>query len=520
MDHEKYKMNIKLPNYIASGFLLLYLIIGIFLASDYGVNWDDDVQRLNGLNNWEFITGHDTNLLKQSTDKYHGPAIEILLVAIEKAFHLTDFHDIFVMRHCTVFIFFVIGMAFFYLLCKMLFNSSWLGLTGMLMLILTPRIFGEAFYNPKDIPFLVAMIIVTFSLLLFCIKPTYKRALFHAFACALAIGIRVIGIIFIPITFLLTGLFLYQRKISPQGLWKKVLLFFVAEFVLMMLMWPILLTNPFEHLWYAYKQLSNYTLWNGINRYMGARVEATHTPWHYHWVWMLISLPEIYIAFSVAGILLLIRASMKKGFMAETKNVFLCLILFLFLFPLVFRNIKNSLVYDGWRHIYFVYPFLLVFAVYALDQANKLRSKAIKTTIFVLLGLGMCESAFQIVSMHPFEYVYFNQTARTIFKPIDRKFEMDYWGVSYKQGFEYILAHRKDNETIKVAWQNHPGEINYQFLTPAQRKMIVPSDKSEANYFLANYRDFLDYPDCPKGCDSVHLIHTQGNVVMGIYKLR
>jgi len=513
-------MRTKLPTYIAAIFLLLYCVFGYHRAAVYGVNWDDDVQRINGLNNWEFITGHNKQLLKESTDKYHGPAVEILLIAVEKISNLTDYHDIFVVRHQVVFLIFVIGAFVFYLLCRMLFDSPWLGLTGMLMLVFSPRIFGEAFYNPKDIPLLAAMVFAFFSLFIFCRKPTFLRALFHAFTCAFAIDIRVIAIVFIPITLIVIIVNSYQHKIEIKGLWKKLAVFMLVEFGLMLLMWPILTIAPFFHLLNAYQQLSNYSLFQGYNRYLGSNVFAADSPWHYHWVWMLISLPEVYILLFLTGVFILLKNILKRGSLNVSKTVFLLLSLFLFLFPPVFRSIKGSLVLDGWRHIYFIYPFMIILAVFAIEQLNTVKNKVLRSMAWVLPAIGIIDSGIQIVEMHPFEYVYFNHTAICLFKPIDRKFEMDYWGVSYKQGYEYILSHRKNNEKIKVSYPNTPGDLNYRFLAPKLKEIFIESDRDKADYFLTNYRSFDYYPICETPCDSVYLIRAQGNVVMGVYKLK
>ena len=516
----KYLKDLRLPDYIAIGLLLIYLLIGFHFVGDYGVNWDDWPQRLNGYNNWEFITGHDLQPLKASSDKYHGPAVEILLIAVEKAFRLIDNHDIYLARHRTVFILFVLSVGVFFLLCRKLFNSPWLALTAMLLLVLTPRIFGEAFYNPKDTTFLAAMILVFYTLYIFCEKPTFPHAIFHAFACAFAIDIRVIGILFIPITFVLIAVNLRQGKLSLTGLWKKLMTYIIAEVALMVMMWPILILNPWVHLWSAYKQLSNYVLWDGYNKYMGDFFRASKTPWHYHWVWMLITLPEVYILFFIAGVCLLAYNFQKKGFLQNTKNCFLLLSIVLFLFPLVFRSIRGSIVLDGWRHVYFVYPFFLIVAIYAIEQLILLKYKIFKVVAYTALSIAMLDSAIQIVQMHPFEYVYFNYTARAIFKPIDQKFEMDYWGVSYKQGLEYLLTHKQSKEKIKVAFQNVPGNANYDFLCPAQKEQILVSDISQAEYFLTNYRDFDYAPPRPAAGQLVYLYQAQGNAVMGIHKLR
>jgi hypothetical protein len=515
----KITKRLSLPDYITAGLLVVYLVIGLRVSADYGVNWDDDVQRINGLTNWEFITGKNTQHLREASDRYHGPAFEIFLIAVEKSFHLTGYRDIFLARHRCVFLFFVVGAGIFFLLTRRLFNNAWLALLAMLMLILSPRTFGESFYNPKDIPVLVAMVLALYSLLLLCAKPSYLHTLFHAFTCAFAIDIRIVCIVLLPATFFMAAICIYQYKIDTKGLWKKILVFTVAQFGLMVLMWPILATGPFVQLWYAYKQLSYYN-WTGLNRYMGESMSAMHTPWHYHWVWLLISLPEVYILLFIAGSFILFRQALKISFFMDFKKVFLALSLSLFLFPLIFRSISGSTVLDGWRHVYFVYPILVLLAVYAVEQSIIYSDRVVRSSILVLLFIQMVDSCIQIIAMHPFEYVYFNHTANAVFKPIDRSFEMDYWGLSYKQGYEYIISHFVQAQKVKVAYKNFPGIANYNFLTSTQKEKIEPVDFNDAKYFLTNNRDEAHRISPVIPGRLVYEFHAQGNRILSIYKVR
>lgn len=504
-------------NIFAAVFLLSYLIAGIYFTADYGVNWDDNAQHQNGMNNWEFITGQNTQHLKESLDRYHGPAFEIVLIAVEKTLHLNSYHAIFLARHHCVLIFFIIGAGFFFLLAGKLFQSSWAGLAAMFMLILSPRIFGEAFYNPKDIPFLVTIILLLYSLFLLCHRLSFLYILFHAFTCAFAIDIRLIGIVFVPVT--IFTLLISHSKQNKAALYSKTALYLAVLFLFMLLMWPILTLGPFTQIAEAYKQLSYYP-WDGINRYMGHGVSAMKSPWHYHWVWLLITVPEAYSVLFLLGAVMLCINCFKRSFLHQFKNVFLLLCFFLFLFPLVFRSISKATVLDGWRHVYFVFPMFILVAVAGLQRLIASGNKVVRAAAIVLLLGQMADSAIQIITMHPFEYVYFNHIANTVFKPIDQNFEIDYWGVSYKQGLEYLIANDSNSEKIKVCFKNKPGYFNYDFLSAVKREKIEPANFDEANYLLTNNRDEAHYIPLPAPGKLVHQIKAQGNTVMSVYKLR
>lgn len=511
---------ISLPDYLAAGILLLYIILGSLLVSDYGVNWDDDAQRKNGVANWQFIHG-DRDPLMATTDKYHGPAWEIPMISAEKALHLTEYRDIILLRHRMSFLLYALGTGIFFLFCRKLFDSSWLGLAGFLMLVLSPRIFGEGFYNPKDTIFLVAIAAAMYSLLLLVTRPSWPHIFFHAWITAFMTDIRVIGIIFIPITLVLVAILLFQNKIDRKALGIKLLAYLVSNFLLMIAMWPVLITGPFYHLFHAYQQLSGYVAWNGLNLYNGGCVSSLSTPWHYHYLWMALTLPELYLLLFAAGLVIFAVQVVKKKLALNTQDLFIGLSLVLLAFPLVFRSIKGSVVYDGWRHVYFVYPFIVVLAVYAIDSLHRSRSIIIRYATIALVALSLSDSFIEIVRRHPFEYVYFNHVAHAIYHPVYTQFEMDYWGVGYKQAIQHLIYQYISDGPVTVSFQHYPGYRNYDMLSAEDKEKVIATDSAHAQYYITSYRDYDVCPDSYEqpGYPS-HYIYSCGDRLYGIYRLR
>ncbi|WP_324673709.1 hypothetical protein [Hymenobacter sp. GOD-10R] len=89
--------------------------------------------------------------------------------------------------------------------------------------------------------------------------------------------------------------------------------------------------------------------------------------------------------------------------------------------------------------------------------------------------------------MHPNQQVYFSfLPARTA----ERLFERDYWGLSYRQGLEWILAHDTAQQVnVSVVWPT-PLYNNSLILSPAQRARLryVPRTAPGCHYFLTAYR--------------------------------
>jgi hypothetical protein len=98
---------------------------------------------------------------------------------------------------------------------------------------------------------------------------------------------------------------------------------------------------------------------------------------------------------------------------------------------------------------------------------------------------------------------------------------MDYWGVSYKQGLEYLATHQARDQKINVSFAHYPGHVNFDALPADQRSNMTVTERPDADYYLTTYRD---YDICPDSYtipgELIYTIKAQGNTVLGIYKLK
>ena len=123
--------------------------------------------------------------------------------------------------------------------------------------------------------------------------------------------------------------------------------------------------------------------------------------------------------------------------------------MFLLLFgvPLIAVIVLNSALYDGWRHLYFIYaPFLLIAmtgATWLPDLLGKGRAGLERhATLFLAAVIVICPifSGYQMITSHPFQNVYFNMAAGN---NAGQLFELDYWGLSFRKALEYIVKNDK-----------------------------------------------------------------------------
>jgi hypothetical protein len=106
--------------------------------------------------------------------------------------------------------------------------------------------------------------------------------------------------------------------------------------------------------------------------------------------------------------------------------------------------VLKSNVYNGWRHLYYVYSGFLLLAVWGTTWLLGERRKWIRIAVSLCLVLQLGSSAIWMTINHPYQYVYYNVLAGS--HPEER-FEMDYWNLSQSRLIKRALA---ENEGKKV----------------------------------------------------------------------
>jgi len=491
-------------------FFIAYFILGLFLFDDYGLAWDDVVQRDIGIVNFKYISQGDKALLTDS-EKYHGPAFEVLLFAIELGMGATisrhvypDTQLIYLMRHLITFLMFFAGVVAFYHLCKHRFGDWKIGLLGSILILASPRIFAHSFYNPKDITFMAMFIISMLTLVKYLEKRTLVYAFWHALACGYLIGIRVMGILVPCLTFFfIAGEWALAFK-SLTMRWKKEILhllvyvIFLAGFTI--LFWPILWEGPVHHIIEGFKDNARHIWTEDILTvlYFGRYIPCTQMPWHYTSVWIGITTPPLYLILFIIGLVASIGSLIRRPLQAfsnpERRQD--ALILAWFFIPMVAVVVLHSVLYDGYRHMFFVYPPLLLIALRGLlflwgmikRRLTGRVQDAAKVVLWLVVILSVTETLIFMIEYHPYQNLYFNHLAGRDMNSIKEKYELDYWGLSYREALEYILENDADDE-IPIYVAQLAGSFTRDLLGPQYRpRLKYVHDIGEAKYFVSNYR--------------------------------
>jgi len=532
-------------------FFIVYFFMGISIFKDYGISWDEETNRANGVFSAVYINKKLGNIistknfipdinaipnLSEWKDKDYGVFFELILIASEFILSLDDSRDIFLMRHFLTFFMFWISIIFYYLLVKQRFKDWKMGLLGCLFLTLSPRIFADSFYNSKDIVLLSFAIINTFTLINFLKYKTFLSAFLHAISSALLINTRIVGIYIPCITFLFIGIEIFRYK-SPNSYYIRKIITILITYLLLLIsfsymFWPYLWENPVHNFIQVFINMSKFR-WHNSVLFEGAFIKTTELPWYYIPLWIIITTPVLYILLFLSGILYILPNFLKHPLQIfrnedEKSDIIFLLLFFSPLFAVIFLK---SVLYDGWRQMYFIYPpFLLValigFSCLIKQAKLKLKKDYYNTFIFVITAItiySICSTSFFMIKYHPHQNVYFNFIAG---KDISKKFELDYWGLSYKQGLEYILNIDK-NKIININAETPCGERNVGILNKRDRERINFVSIENATYFISNYRftwnqnQYYKYNEkAYPYINKIFSIQIKDYEIIGIYKLQ
>jgi hypothetical protein len=232
---------------------------------------------------------------------------------------------------------------------------------GSLFLVLSPRLFADFFYNSKDAVFMAAFAIAMSTSVRFLLRPTATSAFLHAVATGIAIDVRVVGIV-LPAATAAFFLLRLARAEVPRPTVSTLALYLGLTAGTVVALWPYLWAAPWSNFVEAVENMSRFR-WKERVLYQGALVAASDLPWHYVPVWIAISTPIPYLVLFVAGTMAILAQLVRRRWRLRQNETELQDLLFLSLamVPVASVIVLNSVLYDGWRQLYFIYPaFVLV----------------------------------------------------------------------------------------------------------------------------------------------------------------
>ena len=177
----------------------------------------------------------------------------------------------------------------------------------------------------------------------------------------------------------------------------------------------------------------------------------------------------------------------------------------------------HSVIFDAWRHLYFIYPSFILAGIYGLNYLIKKRAKLVSVLIIIM---SISYTGYYMFSAFPNENVYFNEFVKRDPEYLRKNFELDYWGNSYKQALEYIL-NVNPAKRINVLVVGLAGKENGWLLKPEERKRIhfvTDNDTAKTEYFASFYRNHSQDYDFKQ--PAVFSIKVLNSTIMSVFKLK
>ena len=455
----------------------------------------------------------------ESDLRYYGVFYEIFLLTGEYISGAKNIREAFFIRNLLIHFTFISALILLWFMLRQAKMSIGLSLFTCLLIYLSPRIFADSFYNSKDIPFLSFYLSAGISLFYFVNKSSAKIALFHGVLSGLVVSLRIPGIIIPAFTcFLVVFLSFFKiRKFEFKYISIYILVFLLTIFVA----YPILWTNPIDNFIAAFQQMNAYPF-KGDVLFLNSIQKSSKLSWFYFPIWFVSTTPIIVLL----GLLLFPFALFQKLRNNKWNNEGILIMLALGLGggPIAAILLLSSDLYDAWRQVFFVYPFFVILSIYGLSHVsdfftNKhILSKALASFIGSLFLLHLLLINYQL---HPYQNVYFNCLA---IEPITKNYELDYWGLSFRESFEYILEH-SNAEKISVCVNRTAGQEAWTGLTNRQKKrLLIEDDINKAQYFVYAFRATLDEKEDIKTVgftygNQVFQVERNGLVLSRVFKL-
>ncbi len=440
--------------------LTLIGLVLIYLAPHAAVNVDEQLHYPHAKNvvNWYFTGGEDKSCLETPVTnlKYYGQSVDNFTALINRVFSIKNE---FLVRHYVGALFFWLLLFFSGLITYQLTKSYLASILTLIVMVLMPRLFGQAFGNLKDIPFATGYMAGIYMIIIYLKelpKPHWSTAVLLGLTIAFTCSVRIGGLILFAYLGLFGTLYfvlkpfelkhIVSAKPSFVRLTGQLIIIVIIGYFAGLLFWPYALQNILKNPFVSLGVMEHYSV-NIRQVFNGDLLWSTQLPWYYLPKWLLISTPEVILV----GILLYLVLTLKKNVYKNTTHMlFEFLLGFSFLFPIIYVILIKSNLYSGIRQLLFILPALAILTTVGFYKFFKLqinhRIKKIGYVFFLILMIFPLEHQ---AKTFPADYIYFN-TLIGGNKNAWSNYEYDYYFHGLKKP-AYRLREMVGNNNVTIA---------------------------------------------------------------------
>lgn len=536
-----------LPRWASAAFLVVFLLLGLVTAGDYGSPWDEqDEMDILRMNLWEYarafkmdesafekraaqfdpqLTINPLSPISESVEQDHGVCMFYPLAGVVMDESLTEAQRSEIW-HMWCWAVFTLGAAALYATLRQLGLGRGMALLGPLCLLLTPQFFAHGHYNNKDIALFSLALCMLWQALRLMKKPTFSTGLLFGAFGALATNTKLAGLALWGLCALAVLIRqILARNLKPR-VWAAAAAAVGAFCALYILVTPALWADPMGFVQYGIINALSFQRWKNILLFRGTvfRLGSQKLPFYYLPYMILATTPLWLLALIGAGSLLALGKALRPERERRWMDSGLPLLLtgLMWVLPLGAAVVTRTNVYNGWRHFYFVYGPMLVLAVWGVDQLRKrLQKPVLRRAGAGVLAACMAVSGVGIAMEHPYQYAYYQPLVQL--QGTDYN-ELDYWNLSVREALT-ALAEQTEGEIVIEPGDRTVGygldKALYAMEPELRARFRRPDEREEAQYVLVNplYAVFSEFEYTADLRECITLT-SYGQPIMRIYERR
>jgi len=516
-------------------FFIVLTAIGLLTAADYGLPCDEPAEQVilqENIKEYAYqILGADSkviqyydqlyiNRISESIERDHGQSAYYLAAPL-LALADTAPELLLILWHVYTWLWFMAGVLALYVLARELQLNRILACATSLVLYLSPRFFAEGHYNSKDVV-LLSLVLCTLATGAHLIRePSAGRAILFSLAGALATNTKIVG----AFAWGLMGIAMIFTWCKTGGLTLRRLksgaLAIISYAVIFAIITPAMWENPLDYFTYVLRNATGFSRWTGVVLFKGILYDPTHgllLPHSYLPTMIAVTVPIVFLLLMAIGQVYSFFLCLKK----DSRTPLLLVLSALWFIPVAYVVIRQPLMYNGWRHFYFIYAGLAAMGGIGLQAVFKWVSNhhALQIAACIALALFFSYQAIGIAVNHPFQYAYFNALA----KSPQTDFELDYWDVSTVNAMKKLSETQGNNSTsLMIGSRDEMSAFGlstgYSVLDAKTKQRISILENGDAPYLFYNTTYAKIYgTTAPEGYKPLFSLASYGNTLCTVYQ--
>ena len=154
--------------------------------------------------------------------------------------------------------------------------------------------------------------------------------------------------------------------------------------------------------------------------------------------------------------------------------------------PVLVVIVLDSTLYNGWRHMFFLYAPLCPLAALGARRiwaALSDRNPRFRLALGALAALGIAAVVVQMVRLHPYQSDYFNLLVN---RNVSGQYEVDYWDLSRRDALEWLLETYPDQHLIVRGEIESRWDLDRNlFIMPEEDRRRISVREELAHFHIA-----------------------------------